>query len=96
MQIIAIADSHEALVDAFKARRNALGLTLIDMDQLTGLADGLVSHIECRKKRLGGISLDCMLTVLDLELVVVPKGKRAAAAVPEVARQRNEFSVSRT
>ena len=79
MQIIAYADSHEALVDAFKARRYELGLTLVDMDALTSLADGLVSHIECRKKRLGGISIDCMLSVLGLELVVVPKGTRAAA-----------------
>jgi hypothetical protein len=71
-EFLPAASNHDELVALLVARRRSLGLTQVDMDALTGLADGLVSKIECGIKRIGATSLECLLGALKVRLALVP------------------------
>jgi predicted transcriptional regulator len=66
----------EDLRSALVARRHAVGLTQVDMDAITGLADGHVAKIESGARRLGPVSLPILLEALHCDLVLVPRAGR--------------------
>lgn len=68
---LAVADCSAALVDAFRARKDDLGLSDAVMDELGGLASGHSSKILTQTKGFGSVTLDILLKVLCLRLVVV-------------------------
>lgn len=68
---IGVARSYEDIVAACRSRRQELGLPQLVVDEIAGLQSGYVGKIECGDKRLGAMSLPCLLGALGLELVVV-------------------------
>ena len=70
-EAIAIARSYEDLVAACRLRRHELGLAQLVVDDIAGLQSGYTGKIECGDKRMGPMSLPCLLQALGLELVVV-------------------------
>jgi transcriptional regulator with XRE-family HTH domain len=80
--------TYEDLVGALKERRASLGMSQLDMDARTGLADGLVAKIECGSKRLGPISTPCLLTALGLRIVLVPV--EDLPSLPTIIRRAQE------
>ena len=68
---IGVARSYEDIVAACRSRRQELGLPQLTIDEIAGLQSGYVGKIECGDKRLGPMSLPCLLGALGLELVMV-------------------------
>ena len=64
--------TYSELVTHLVRRRHDLGMSQIDMDARTGLADGYVAKIECGTKRLGPTSLPCILGALGVSILIVP------------------------
>jgi hypothetical protein len=71
--------SYRGLIEAFVARRKDLGLPQLEVDYRAGLPDGYTGKIEKYDKtygrKIGPLSLDCMLGALGLELVVIERKK---------------------
>ena len=66
-----------------RTRRQGLKLSQLVVDDLAGLQSGYCGKIEYHDKRLGAMSMPCLLQALGLELVVVrtvPHHLRRAAA----------------
>jgi hypothetical protein len=65
--------SYDEVIDAFRARADELELSRLEIDRLSGLADGHSSHLLAKKytQRLGPVSLLLMLDTLGLRLLVV-------------------------
>jgi hypothetical protein len=59
------------LIRAIDARRIQLGLTMLEMDDLTGMADGWSSKVLAGIKNLGPTSLTCFLEALKVDLVLI-------------------------
>lgn len=66
-------DDLRALIDA---HRKAIGVTLLQLDDMAGLQGGYASKLACKAKSYGNMSLPSVLGALGLELWVV----RAASA----------------
>jgi len=66
----------EELILAFRARREELGLSQLELDDLAGLQDGYTGKIEAgpvRGRSFGEVSLPLILDALGVRLVLVPK-----------------------
>ncbi len=70
-EMIAVARSYEDLVAACALRRNELKLAQLVVDEIAGFQTGYTGKLECGDKRLGAMSMPCLLQALGLELVVV-------------------------
>lgn len=73
--------NYNELVALLVRRRHDLGMSQIDMDHRTGLADGYVAKIECGTKRLGPTSLPCILGALGVSLLVIPDSDLPSMAI---------------
>jgi hypothetical protein len=77
---LAICHDYNQLLEAIRARRDALGITHHTIDAVSGVADGYASKLLCDPplKHLGAASLGCILGALGLQLVVTedPDGFR--------------------
>jgi hypothetical protein len=65
--------TYDDVIDVFRARADELELSRLEIDRLSGLADGHSSHLLAKKytQRLGPVSLLLMLDTLGLRLLVV-------------------------
>jgi hypothetical protein len=81
MKVLGYVGSLPELVPLLAERRYALGITSLDLDAAAGLADGHVSKIECRSKRLGHVTLPTLLTSLGLKLAVVESDEPLPGAI---------------
>lgn len=94
MRIIGTAKSSTEIVKLMAVRRNELGITGRQLDQIAGLADGHTSKIECGTKNLGQISLPTLLETLGLKLAIIaddsalPCQTRRALESKRVARHK--------
>ena len=68
---VAVARSYEDLVAACTIRRHELKLAQLVVDEIAGFQVGYTGKLECGDKRLGAMSMPCLLQALGLELVVV-------------------------
>ena len=81
-EVVAVARTYDDLVEACRVRRKELQLAQITVDDIAGLQTGYTGKLECGDKRMGAMSLSCLLGALGLELVVVrtvPHHERQAA-----------------
>lgn len=60
------------LISAIVSRRKALGMSQLALEHRAGLAEGHISKIEYGGKRLGPISLPCILKSLGVSIVILP------------------------
>lgn len=70
---LARVDSYKDLLAALVTRRHDVGLPQRAVDDVAGLPDGYCAKLECGMKRLGMMSLECLLGALGVELIVVAK-----------------------
>lgn len=85
-KVIAVATTYSEVVAAIVARRISLGLTQVEVDQLSGVPDGYTGKIEAfltnptapNARMLGFISLPLMLGALDIRLAIQETGKPAS------------------
>lgn len=70
---ITVIQSYDELRQAVASRRKALGLTQLDLDQITGLPDGYQGKIECGVRSFGPLSLGLVLQAMGVELVLRPR-----------------------
>jgi hypothetical protein len=79
-EALAIVTNYEQLLQAIRARRDALGITHHTIDAVSGVADGYASKLLCDPplKSLGAVSLGPVLGALGLRLIVTedPDGFR--------------------
>jgi hypothetical protein len=61
--------SYRELVSALVYRRHAMKLSQEVLSERAGLADRFASKVECHTKRLGPISMPCILGALRVELI---------------------------
>lgn len=71
MNVLATFSTLDGLVTALTARRHALGLSQLALDDRAGLQSGYCGKIECGIKGLGQISLPLHLGGLRCELALV-------------------------
>jgi hypothetical protein len=62
--------NYQGLIAALKLRRQQMGMTQLDLDDLAGLQSGYTGKIEAGIKGLAHMSLDCILGGLRVRLVV--------------------------
>ena len=82
--LVAVAQTYEEIVMAIRLRRHELRLSQLAVDEIAGLQAGYTGKIECGDKRLGAMSMPCILGALGLELAVirtVPHEERFAAVI---------------
>ncbi|MFO1136046.1 MAG: hypothetical protein U1E30_12785 [Rhodoblastus sp.] len=60
---------------ALQRRRQLLGVTSREFDDLAGLAPGHMSKLECGLRGLGQVSLPTVLSALGLRIVLVEAGE---------------------
>ncbi len=83
-QLPAVAQGYSDLIRVFTARRRALHLPQLALDDLAGLQSGYTGKLECGDKNLGAMSLPAIAGALKLRLIVEP----APDALPgEILRQ---------
>jgi len=61
-------DDLRAIIDAY---RKSLGITLLELDDKSGVQHGYSSKLACGIKNYGNISLPCIMGALGLELIIV-------------------------
>lgn len=64
---------HEHLIPQFVAARKKLGISQLEMDEILGVAKGLVSKWEVGIRRPSGYLFCCWADSLDMELTLTPK-----------------------
>lgn len=72
--IIGVAVSYDDLRRILRERRQALGLTHLQTDEIAGLQSGYTGKLEIGTKNFGPMSLSCMIGALGVKIVVVPAG----------------------
>lgn len=98
---LARVGSYPELLAALVARRHDIALPQREVDAISGLQDGYVAKLECGKKRLGMVSLECLLGALGVELVLVATiphhlaQKRVAPGLPASAMLRGDRGIAR-
>lgn len=78
---LAIVTEVDELRRVLAARRRALGISQLALDDIAGLQSGYVAKLEAGTRNPGPISLPCWLGALGLKLAVVtdPNAKAQAA-----------------
>ena len=71
METIATVTDYPGLVAALAARRRALGLSLEELDERSGVQSGYSAKIECNMRNLGIVSLPSLLGALGLKIAIV-------------------------
>lgn len=79
--IIGEAASYDDVRRVLRERRQALGLTHLQVDEIAGLQSGYTGKLEIATKNYGPMSLGSMLGALGVKIVFVP----AAGKQPETA-----------
>ena len=75
--------TYDDVINAFRDRADELELSRLEIDHLSGLAQGHSSHLLAKKftQIFGPISLPLMLNTLGLRLLVVEDSDRAARTI---------------
>jgi hypothetical protein len=83
--------SYDEVIEVFRARADELELSRLEIDRLSGLADGHSSHLLAKKytQRLGPVSLLLMLDVLGLRLLVVEDPDLTARTLARRTRRQS-------
>lgn len=91
--IVGIARSYYALVEAIRRRVEELKLTRLEVDRLSGVQDGYSAKLLARKniKVFGKLSTGLILEALGLELVIV-KTKEGRNMLPHNVSKRTRRS----
>ena len=76
---VVVIRTYPALRAALAARRKALGLSQLALDEIAGVHTGYTGKIECGARHLGDMSFEVMLAALGIELVVRPRDRGAPA-----------------
>jgi hypothetical protein len=63
--------TYQQLMVTLDARRRQLSMTMIDLDDASGLQDGYSAKLICGMKSLGKVSTPLLLEALGVELLVV-------------------------
>ena len=71
-EFLASAGNYDELRQLLIARRKSLGLSQLDTDEISGLPSGYVAKLECSMKRMGALSLMCLLGALKVRLALIP------------------------
>jgi hypothetical protein len=66
---------YDQLVGALAARRRALGLRQLEVDQRAGLQSAYCGKLEIKTRKLGPLSLPMLLAALDADLLLVPRSE---------------------
>ena len=66
---------HTEIITQFVAKRHKLGYTQIDMDDILGVAKGLVSKWEVGIRRPSGYLFCCWADSLDMKITLTAKGE---------------------
>jgi hypothetical protein len=74
------AGNYDELRQLLIARRKSLGLSQLETDEISGLPSGYVAKLECCTKRMGPLSLMCLLGALKVRLALIPD----AASYPDL------------
>jgi hypothetical protein len=84
--------NYHALVEAFRRRKDELGVTNSEIDELCGFSEGYTSHLlspdRKHSRAIGLDSLPRLLSCLGLSIALVETPKAAAAAKTDVADVR--------
>lgn len=65
------AETYEQLTKALDGRRRQLGMTMLELDDKSGMQDGYSAKLFCHRRHLGPLSLPLMLQTLGVELLLV-------------------------
>jgi hypothetical protein len=96
-ETVAICHDFNQLLEAIRARRDALLITHHTIDALSGLPDGYTSKLLCDPpmKHLGSISLGLVLGVLGLRLVVEIDDEALAKIESRLTRRKRPIRPKR-
>jgi hypothetical protein len=77
---------YDQLCQAIAARRRSLGLTQLEVDDLSGCQSGYQGKIEAQVRRFGSLSLPMILAALGLDLYVALRNpcEDLSGAMPRV------------
>ena len=64
---------HNSLIPQFVAARNAKNISQLEMDEILGVAKGLVSKWECGIRKPSGWLFCCWADALGMQITLTPK-----------------------
>jgi hypothetical protein len=94
MNILGEATSHNELIEAMRARKEALGLSNAWIEHAMNLSEGHCDKIlgPARERGLSQLSIDGLLSVLAIKLIIV-EDETAAARIRPMWSGRNQAQV---
>lgn len=92
---IATATNSEGLRALLNDRRIELKLTMLELDDLTGLPDGYCSTLLCGGRGFGKLSLGLMLQALGCTVAVVPSSAGKALNACEIGSLKDGLRSTR-
>jgi hypothetical protein len=88
MRRLAVVSDYSELVAALRARAEALDVSNLTLDEVTGLPSGYSGKVLGRSQILGRLSLGLLLDALGLRLVVIEDPEVFARIAPRLERRR--------
>jgi hypothetical protein len=70
MTVAIRCNTYSELISALDARRRQLRMTMLDLDNASGVQDGYSAKLICGKRKLGHVSLPLVIEALAVELYV--------------------------
>ena len=70
---------HNAIIPQFVAARKKLKISQLEMDEVLGVAKGLVSKWECGMRKPGAFLFSCWADALECKIQLAPKKKNESA-----------------
>ena len=89
--IVGEARSHAEMVRVLRARKKALGLTDMVVDELAGLCGGHTAKVMTGRRRPGYVSLGALLGAMGLKLLIVEDPEQIARVSARWTPRRRSY-----
>jgi hypothetical protein len=90
-RVIGVACEYADLLELIRARIRELGISHEMAGQIAGLPDGYISTLLCGRKKLGVLSLGCVMSALGLAIVITADDAQTLKIRPRLTLRRQSL-----
>jgi hypothetical protein len=90
-RILGVAHEYADLLELIRARIAELGISLEMANEIAGLPDGYISTLLCGRRKLGVLSLGCVMSALGLAIVVAADDAQTLKIRPRLVLRRQSL-----
>lgn len=94
-RIIGIAHEYRDLIELIRHRIDELGISLELANEIAGLPAGYLNTLLCGRKKLGVLSLGCVLSALGLAIVITADDAQTLKIRPRLTLRRQSLPRAR-